>query len=89
MRSKSIREKGKVSFSRYFQELKNGDAVAVIKDLSVKSSFPLRLQGKTGIVESKRGRSYIVRIMDQNKEKKFIIEPIHLKKIKQIIKNDK
>jgi ribosomal protein L21E len=40
------------------------------------------LQGKTGVVESKRGKAYVIRIKDQNKEKRFLIEPIHLKKIK-------
>ena len=84
-----MRERGKVSFSKYFQEMKEGDIVAVVKDVSMKSNFPLRLQGKTGIIESKRGRSYVVKINDINKEKRFIIAPIHLKKIKQIIKNDK
>ena len=78
---KKIRTRGKIQLSRYFQNLKEGDSVAVIKEVSVKSSFPKRLQGKTGRVVERRGRAYVVKIMDQNKEKTFIIEPIHLKKI--------
>jgi large subunit ribosomal protein L21e len=81
VRKKHVREKGKLSFSRYFQRLKKGDRVAVVKELSVPSNFPKRLQGRTGVVEGKRGRAYFVKIMDQNKEKKLLIEPIHLKKI--------
>ena len=79
---KKIRTRGKFSLSRYFQRLKEGDRVSVIQERAVASSFPKKLQGRTGIVESKQGRSYVVKIKDSNKEKKYIIEPIHLKKIK-------
>jgi ribosomal protein L21E len=37
-------------------------------------------------VEGKRGRSYMIKIKDGNKDKRLLIEPIHLKKIKQIKK---
>jgi ribosomal protein L21E len=80
---KQIKTRGKISFSRYFQNLKKGDSVAVIKEPSVTSSFPQRLQGRTGTITEKRGRAYVVKIMEYTKEKKFIIEPIHLKKIKE------
>ena len=83
MKKKPTRSRGKLQFSRYFQDLKNGDKVAVIKELSVPSNFPDRYQGRTGEVEGKRGRAYIVKIKDNEKEKKFIIQPIHLRKINQ------
>ncbi|MGY4884259.1 MAG: 50S ribosomal protein L21e [Nanobdellota archaeon] len=79
---KSIRTRGKLQFSRYFQDLKKGDFVTVVAEASLNPTFPKRLQGRTGIVEGKRGRSYCVKIKDQTKEKEFIISPIHLKKIK-------
>jgi large subunit ribosomal protein L21e len=79
---KNIRTRGKLQFSRYFQELEKGDFVAVVREPAVQSSFPTRLQGRTGIVEGRRGKSFIVKIKDINKEKEFLIEPIHLKKIK-------
>ena len=78
---KKIRTKGKLKFSRYFQDLEKGDSVAVVREPAVQSSFPVRLQGRTGLVETKRGKVYIIKIKDQNKEKNFLIEPIHLKKI--------
>ena len=81
-KKKNVRMLGKLQLSRYFQELKQGDPVSVVKELSVTSNFPARIQGSTGFVEGKRGRSYIVRIKTQNKEKTFLIEPIHLKKIR-------
>ena len=81
---KKIRTRGKLKLSKYFQEFKEGDNVSVVKERAIKSSFPVRLQGRTGKIQEKRGRSYFVKINDQKKEKRFIIEPIHLKKIKHI-----
>jgi len=78
---KKIRTRGKIQLSRYFQSLKEGDNVSIVKNVSIASSFPDRLQGRTGIVVEKRGRAYVVKVMDHDKEKKFIIEPIHLKRI--------
>ena len=80
--AKSIREKGKIKLSIYFQKFRENDSVAVTKEPSLKSSFPKRLQGRTGTIRGKRGKSYIVKIKDQKKEKEFLIAPIHLKKIK-------
>jgi len=76
-----MREKGKLQLHRYFQDLKVGDRVAVVVEGSTPFSFPERLQGRTGRVEVKRGRAYVINIKDQQQEKKFIIEPIHLKKM--------
>jgi large subunit ribosomal protein L21e len=81
LKRKKIRERGKTRLSKYFQALNIGDRVAVVKELSERAVFPNRIQGKTGIVSGKRGRAYIVKIKDIEKEKLFIINPIHLKKI--------
>ena len=77
---KDLRQRGKIQLSRYFQNLKGGDRVAIVKEKTIKSSFPDRMQGKTGVVEEKRGHAYVVKVNDKNKEKRFIIKPIHLKK---------
>lgn len=79
---KNIRERGKLQLSKYFQNLKEGDKVSVTREISLVSKFPKRLQGKTGVIGGKRGKAYLVKIKDQKKEKVFLIEPIHLKKIK-------
>ena len=81
---KPIRTRGKLQLSRYFQELDKGDFVAISREFAVSTNVPKRYQGITGVVESRRGKAYIVKIKDGNKEKKILIEPIHLKKIKQI-----
>jgi len=40
------------------------------------------MQGRTGVIEGKRGKCYIVKIKDYAQEKRFIIHPVHLKKLK-------
>ncbi len=86
VKGKSIRQRGKLQLSRYFQDLNDGDSVAVVAEISMDPKFPQRLQGRTGKVSGRRGESYVVKIKDQTKEKEFIIHPIHLKKIEQNIK---
>lgn len=83
---KKIKERGKLRLSEYFKELHPGDSVAVKKEQSISSSFPQRIQGRTGIIEGKRGKSYVVKLKELNKEKTFIIAPIHLKRIKSLDK---
>ena len=77
----ALRDKGKIRLSEYFKELKEGDKVAVVKNVSQRSNFPDRIQGNTGIIESKRGKSYIVKLLDRNQEKRYIISAINLKKL--------
>ena len=79
---KPIRARGKLELSRYFQELRQGEYVAVKIEKSVTLNFPERINGRTGTIEGKRGKVYIVKIKDIKKDKLYLIEPIHLKKIK-------
>ncbi len=82
-KKKPVRTRGKIQLSKYFQKFKKGDSVAVVIEPSVRFSFPKRIQGRTGVIEGERGRSYITRIKEMNCEKIFIIDPIHLKKIRK------
>tara|TARA_Y100000310_G_scaffold336968_1_gene422848 strand:- start:4160 stop:4411 length:252 start_codon:yes stop_codon:yes gene_type:complete len=82
IKRKKQRTHGKIQLSRYFQDFKQGERVAVVRELSMNPKFPKQLQGRSGVIESKRGKSYIVRIKDLNKEKTYIIHPVHLKKLK-------
>ncbi len=79
---KRVRERGKIKLSRYFQELKPGDKIAIVRELALQPAFPRRLQGRTAIVEKKQGSAYVVKLKDGSKEKRFIIHPVHLKKLK-------
>ena len=81
LKHKAPREKGKFSFAKYFQIFKPGDSVAVVRELSLKFGYLKRVQGRTGKIIEKRGSAYYIEINDLNKPKKYLIKPIHLKKI--------
>ncbi len=80
-KGKRMREKGKIRFSSYFKNLNNGEKVSIVPDAGVRSAFPKRIRGKTGIVLESRGKFKVVELKDGNKSKKFIIHPVHLRKI--------
>lgn len=81
-RQKSKGTRGKLNLSEYFKELKEGDKVALVRNSAINQiCFHKRMQGRTGEIVSKRGRSYVVKVKDLNMEKTFIIPPIHLKRI--------
>ncbi|MDO8509190.1 MAG: 50S ribosomal protein L21e [Nanoarchaeota archaeon] len=84
LKRKSPRTKGKISFSKYFQAFKEGDSVAIVRELGVPLAYSKRMQGRTGRVIAKQGQSYHVEIKDLNKKKYYFIKPIHLKKIEEI-----
>ncbi len=68
----------KPTINSFMQEFNVGDVVHV--NILSSSPFPHpRFQGRTGIVEEKRGKSYTVRVNDGNKIKKICLRPEHLK----------
>jgi len=84
LKHKTQREKGRFSFTRYFQKFQPGDSVAVVKELSLPFSYSKRLQGRTGKVLEKRGSAYYIEIKDIHKPKRYLLRPIHLKKIQDV-----
>ena len=82
IKRKQVRTKGKIQLSKYFQKLNSGERVSVVRELSVNAGFPKTLQGRTGTVENKRGSAYVVEFKMGKKDKRFIIHPVHLKKLK-------
>jgi len=81
VRGKKVRAKGKVKLSEYFKKIDDGTKVAVVIDRSVRAAFPKRLQGLSGKVIGSRGNYKLVEIKTGDKVKKFIIHPVHLKKL--------
>ncbi len=81
-KTKNIREKGKIRLSEYFKEIKENQRATIIKEKSLPTSVPERFIGSTGKIVGTRGSHKIIQINDGNKEKRFIIHPIHLKLIK-------
>jgi large subunit ribosomal protein L21e len=83
LKRKRISEKRRIKLSQYFQELKEGDKVALVRNLSFKAAFPKRMHGKTGTIMGKQGKCYIVRLLNGKTYKNFTVHAIHLKKFKQ------
>jgi len=81
LKQKRIRQRGKFSFTRFFQKFREGDSVAVARELSIKFGYPKRIQGRTGKIIAKRGAAYEIEIKDMNKPKRYLIKPIHLNRI--------
>ena len=81
LKHKIPREKGKFSFTRFFQKFQPGDSVAVVRELGLTFGYGKKLQGRTGKVIEKRGSAYYIEINDFNKKKRYLIRPVHLKKI--------
>ena len=89
LKHKRSRERGKLSLRKYFQELKEGERVAIKRNLSYSANFPSRLQGRTGAVVSKRGKAFVINIRDGKKEKQFIVKRVHIKKLESSKNKDK
>lgn len=80
--AKNVREKGKLSLIRYFQEFKTGDKVCLVGEPSVHNGmyYP-RFHGRAAIVSGKRGQCYEVMIKDGSIDKMLVVHPVHLKRL--------
>lgn len=80
--TKNVRQKGKLSLTRYFQEFNNEDRVVLKAEPSIqKGMYYRRFHGLSGLVKGMQGDCYKIRIVDGNKPKTMIVHPIHLKKL--------
>jgi large subunit ribosomal protein L21e len=74
-----LRRKG---ITRFLKEFKEGQKVMILQEPASHKGMPFpRFKGKIGKVINKRGRSYIVEVLDGKKVKKIISRPEHLKAI--------
>lgn len=70
------------TITKFLQEFKEGQNVLILQEPSSHKGMPHpRFRGKVGVVKEKRGKSYIVEILDGNKLKKVISRPEHLKAV--------
>ena len=77
-----IRQKGKISITRYFQELDEGAKVLLHMNPAVqKGAYFPRFHGRVGTVQGKRGACYEIDFKDGNKLKRVIVHPVHLRKV--------
>ena len=80
--SKRTSERGVHTLSYLLKQYKPGSKVLIKIDPSVHSGMPFRrFYGKVGEVISKRGRAYLIKVMDGGKEKIVIAGPEHLRQV--------
>ena len=81
LKHKRLRDRGKTGLSKLFAEFNKGDKVALVHNLSFVPSFPWRFNGLTGQIIGKQGKALVILVKDGNKEKKLVVQRIHLKKL--------
>jgi len=85
---KKTRKKLKQKYKRqpitkFIKEFDIGQKVVIIPEPSSHKGMPSpRFKGKIGKIIEKRGKSYIVEIIDGKKKKRIISNPEHLKVFK-------
>ncbi len=68
--------------TKFLKEFEKNQAVVIVQEPASQRGMPHpRFKGKSGTIIEKRGKSYIVQILDGNKAKKLIARPEHLKAI--------
>ncbi len=73
------RERGKTTVTKILTSYNEGDKVVIRIDSSVHKGMPhRRYHGKVGVVNAKRGRSYVVHVTQGDAAKEIIVRPEHL-----------
>jgi large subunit ribosomal protein L21e len=73
------RERGKTTLSKVLQSYDEGDKVVVKIDSSVHKGMPhRRFHGRIGVVQARRGRSYVIHVTQGDATKEIIVRPEHL-----------
>ena len=88
-KSRGVRAKTRKKFSvkevitpnRFLQRFEVGEKVAIVACPSSHNLPHKRFHGRTGEIVGKRGRAYIVKVLDMDAEKRVIVTPEHLKKV--------
>lgn len=78
--TKQMRKRQKVTISAALNIFNVGDKVVLKMSHVGSGKFPRRYRGLHGTIVEKKGRSYVVAIMDGGKEKKLITNSTYLKK---------
>ncbi len=79
---KLLQSEGKLKVNDIIKEFNVGEKVAIVINSSYHKGMPFRrFHGKVAEIVGRRGRAYIVKFKDGNKEKLQIVMPTHLKKV--------
>ena len=73
-------EKGRIYISRILHEYSTGDRVAIVLDGGQQMGMPhRRFHGRTGFIQERRGKAWVVAVKDGNMHKTVIARPDHLR----------
>ncbi len=76
---KRPRDRGKVGLSKLLRIRKPGEKVTIKIEPSVHKGMPhKKFHGKVGVVEGRRGRSYVIRVQLGRTAKTVMVRPEHL-----------
>ena len=77
-RRKSARSK--LNISRVMHQYEEGDRVAIVLDGGQQMGMPhRRFQGRTGFIQKRQGKAWVVAVKDGNMQKTVVARPEHLK----------
>jgi len=85
MGTRSIRgrrksEKSQLHIARVMHEYNEGDRVAIVLDGGQQQGMPhRRFHGRTGFIQSRQGRAWVVAVKDGNMRKTVVARPEHLR----------
>ena len=77
---KGRHQRGRISIARIMHEYAEGDRVAIILDGGQQMGMPhRRFQGRTGFIQGRQGKAWVVAVKDGNMQKTVAARPEHLK----------
>ncbi len=73
-------ERSRLNISRVMHDYSEGDRVAIVLDGCQQKGMPhSRFHGRTGFIEGRKGRAWVVAVKDGNMQKTVIARPEHLR----------
>jgi len=73
-------ERSRLNISRVMHDYNEGDRVAIVLDGGQQKGMPhRRFHGRTGFIEGRQGRAWVVAVKDGNMQKTVIARPEHLR----------
>jgi large subunit ribosomal protein L21e len=79
--TKELRQKGKISLTKFFQNFEEGDKVTLLVESAYqRGMYHRKFYGKAGLVKGKQGECFLVEIVDGKTKKQVIVHPVHIKK---------
>ena len=73
-------QRGRINISRIMHDYSEGDRVAIVLDGGQQMGMPhRRFQGRTGFIQGRQGKAWVVSVKDGNMQKTVVARPEHLR----------